>query len=114
MVWPVHLYCIKGVIVPLSPEKGDFVSTTFLYPKKDGSHCTILNLKQFNKFVEYNHLKWTRLRLSLALVSGQQGQSIHLLDLQHMKMEDLCCFDVLQHIKTSRPGAAHTRIVIAR
>ena len=51
----------------------------------------------------------------LLLVLGQQGQSIHLLDLQHMKMQDdLCSFDVLQHIKTSRPGAPHTRIEIAR
>ena len=51
----------------------------------------------------------------LLLVSGEQGQSIHLLDLQHMKMEeDLCSFHVLQHIKTSRPGAPHTWIKIAR
>ena len=36
-------------------------------------------------------------------------------DLQHMKMEEyLCSFDVVQHIKTSRPGAPHTRIEIAR
>ena len=41
----------KGVIVRSSSEKGDFVSTIFLRPKKDGSHCTILNLKQFNEFV---------------------------------------------------------------
>ena len=45
----------KGVIVPSSPEKGDFVSTIFLCPKKEGSHHTILNLKQFNKFLEYHH-----------------------------------------------------------
>ena len=51
----------------------------------------------------------------LLLVSGQRGQSIHLLDLQHMKMEeDLCSLDVLQHTKTSRPGAPHTQIEIAR
>ena len=51
----------------------------------------------------------------LLLVSGQRGQSIHLLDHQHMKMEeDLCSFDVLQHTKTSRPWAPHTRIEIAR
>ena len=30
----------KGVIVPSSPEKDDFVSTIFLRPKKDGSHRT--------------------------------------------------------------------------
>ena len=51
----------------------------------------------------------------LLLVSGQRGQSIHLLDLQHMKMEeDLCSFDVVQHVKISRPGAPPTRIEIAR
>ena len=47
----------NSVIVPSSPERGDFVSTISLHPKKDGTHRTILNLKQFNTFVEYHHFK---------------------------------------------------------
>jgi len=31
-----------------------------------------------------------------------------------MKMQDLCSFHALQHTKTRRPGAPHTRIEIAR
>ena len=58
----------KGVIAPLSLEKGDFVSTIFLRPKTDGSHRTILNPKQFNEFVEYHHFKMARLRLLLACI----------------------------------------------
>lgn len=51
----------------------------------------------------------------LLLVSSQRGQSIHLLDLKHMRMEDdRCSFDILQHTKTSRPGVSPTRIEIAR
>ena len=54
------------------------------------------------------------LLMLLPLVSGQRGQSIHLLEIQHVKMEeDLCSVDVVQYIKTSRPRAPHTRIKIA-
>ena len=51
----------------------------------------------------------------LLLVSGQRGQSIHLLDLKHLSEEDQrYSFDILQHTKTSRPGVSPTRIEIAR
>ena len=58
----------KGVIVPSSPEKNDFVSTIFLRPKKDGSHRTILNLKQFNEFVEYHHFKMDTLEAAISMM----------------------------------------------
>ena len=58
----------KGVIVPSSPEKDDFVSTIFLRPKKDGSHRTILNLKQFNEFVEYHHFKMDKLEAAISMM----------------------------------------------
>ena len=38
-------------------ETGEFVSTIFLRPKNDGSFRMILNLKQFNEWVEYHHFK---------------------------------------------------------
>ena len=51
----------------------------------------------------------------LLLVSSQRGQSIHLLDLKHMRKEDeRYSFDILQHTKTSRPGMSPTRIQIVR
>ena len=36
----------KGVIEPCVPETGEFISTVFLRPKKDGSHRMILNLNK--------------------------------------------------------------------
>ena len=47
----------KGVIIPSVHEEGEFISTIFLHSKKDGSYRTILNLKQFNGFVQYRHFK---------------------------------------------------------
>ena len=38
-------------------EPGEFISPIFLRPKSDRSYRMILNLKKFNEFVEYNHLK---------------------------------------------------------
>ena len=58
----------KGVIVPSSPEIGDFVSTILLRPKKDGTHRTILNLKQFNEFVEYHHFKMDTLETAFNMI----------------------------------------------
>jgi len=64
----------KGAIVPSSPEIGDFVSTIFLRPKKDGTHHTFifylfnLNLKQFNEFVEYHHFKIDTLETAINMI----------------------------------------------
>ncbi|CAH3187169.1 unnamed protein product, partial [Porites lobata] len=44
----------------------------------------------------------------------QRGQSIHLLDLQHVTMEeDNYSFDLAEHIKTSTPRSPHTKIDIS-
>ena len=48
---------LKGVLRESHSETGEFVSTIFLRPKYDGSFRMILNLKQFNKWVEYHHFK---------------------------------------------------------
>lgn len=57
----------KEVIVPARNEPGQFISTIFLRPKPDGTHRMILNLKQLNKSVEYEHFKmdtlWTVIRM---------------------------------------------------
>ena len=45
----------KGVIVESMYEYGQFISTVFLRPKKDGTHRLILNLKNLNKFINYHH-----------------------------------------------------------
>ena len=47
----------KKVIVETSRCEGDFVSPVFTRPKKDGNRRMILNLKQLNSFVVYQHFK---------------------------------------------------------
>ena len=46
-----------GIIVKSSHEPDQFISTVFLREKKDGTFRMILNLKKFNKWVNYNHFK---------------------------------------------------------
>ena len=59
----------KGVIVPCDREKGDYVSTIFLRPKKDGSYRLILNLRSLNKNLQYSHFKMESLHAALDLIT---------------------------------------------
>ena len=47
----------KGVIEYIEHEKGDFISPMFFGSKPDETRRLILNLKNFNEFLEYNHFK---------------------------------------------------------
>lgn len=57
----------KGVIEKTNHCDGEFVSNIFLRKKKDNSYRMILNLKKFNKNLEYHHFKmdtvWTAINL---------------------------------------------------
>lgn len=68
---------------PSSPEKGDFVSIIFFRPKckRDGSHRTILILKQFNVIVEYHHFKMDMLETAIGMMKpGCYKASVDLRD----------------------------------
>ena len=47
----------KKVIVHSTPEYNEFISGIFPRNKKDGNKIMILNLKIFNKFVNYEHFR---------------------------------------------------------
>ena len=47
----------KSVIVYSTPEEGEFIFRIFTRDKKDSNKRMILNLKKFNKFVNYKHFK---------------------------------------------------------
>ena len=49
--------CKKTVIVYSTPGEGEFISGIFAGGKKDGNKRMILNLRKFNKFVNYKHFK---------------------------------------------------------
>ena len=52
-------------------RKGDFNSTIFTRPKKEGQLRLILNLKKLNKSVEYHHFKIETLRQAFASVKDK-------------------------------------------
>ena len=58
----------EGAIISPAQEMGEFISTIFLRPKKDGTHRTILNLKEFNEFVAYHHFKMDTLRAAISMM----------------------------------------------
>ena len=59
----------KAVIVKAHHEPGEFISPIFVRPKKDGSHRMILNLKNLNTHVEYNHFKMDTLESAICLMT---------------------------------------------
>ena len=58
----------KGVIEETEHSEGEYISTVFLRPKKDGKYRLILNLKQLNEHIEYCHFKMERLCTALRLI----------------------------------------------
>lgn len=58
----------KGVIRKATHVPGEFISTIFTRPKKDGSHRLILNLKKLNEHIEYHHFKMDSLPHALQLM----------------------------------------------
>ena len=60
----------KKAIVHTAPgQEGEFFSSVFLRPKKDGGQRMILNLKQFNKFMHKIHFKMETLQHIFSLIS---------------------------------------------
>ena len=58
----------KGVLEKTEYAVGDFLSTIFVRPKKDGSYRLILNLKPLNEFVSYHHFKMDTIQTDLNLM----------------------------------------------
>ena len=58
----------KGIIVKSSYETEQFISTVFLREKNDGTFRMILNLKVFNKWVNYNHFKMDSIHTCTSLM----------------------------------------------
>ena len=60
----------KKAIIPCDPPTpGEYVSTVFTRPKKDGGHRMILNLKKFNKAIARKKFKMEMLKHILSLVT---------------------------------------------
>ena len=58
----------KEVIKPARNEPEQFISTIFLRPKPDGTHRMILNLKQLNRSVKYEHFKMDTLWIVIRMM----------------------------------------------
>ena len=58
----------KQVLEIVEPEIDENISTIFLRPKKNGTYRMILNLKPFNKNVEYFHFKMETFDMAIKLL----------------------------------------------
>ena len=53
----------KSAIQVVSPQKEEFISSVFLVTKKDGGNRLIINLKNLNSYITYQHFKLKGLHL---------------------------------------------------
>ena len=53
----------KGAITRVTPVSDQFVSNLFLVPKRDGSSRPVINLKDLNAFLCYDHFKMEGIHL---------------------------------------------------
>lgn len=65
----ISLMLDKFIIEQTTHHEGEFISSVFTRPKKDGTHRMILNLKKINEFVTYRHFKMDTLQSILNLVT---------------------------------------------
>ncbi len=58
----------KGAIVPSTCEINQFLSNIFIVPKPNGKFRPVINLKQLNNFVHYEHFKQETFLIVLDLI----------------------------------------------
>lgn len=81
----INKLCVKGVLEEVVASSDQFLSSIFLRPKPDGSFRMILNLKNLNKYVEYNKFKMDTLQSILKLITpGCYMATIDLRDAYYM------------------------------
>ena len=51
----------KGIVIYTAHEETVFISPIFLRSKTDGTNWVILNLKNLNQTLEYNHFKMDKI-----------------------------------------------------
>ena len=59
----------RSIIKKSDHCEGEFISSIFLRPKKDGSSRLILNLRNLNDKIEYVHFKMDDIHTAMNLVS---------------------------------------------
>ena len=64
----IEKYLAKEIIEKACVTDDCFISNIFVRPKKDGSHRMILNLKNFNHFVDYHHFKMDTFKTAISLI----------------------------------------------
>ena len=64
----ITIFLEKGITIESSHEPDQFVSTVFLREKKDGTFRMILNLKELNRWVTYDHFKMDSILTCIQLI----------------------------------------------
>ena len=93
----------KGAITQLArPHQQTFVSRIFLVPKKDGSHRPIVDLRELNKFIRWEHFKMEGIHLVKDIL--QEGDWMVKLDLKDAYFSVLIHQEHRQYLQISWKG----------
>lgn len=64
----LETFLLKNIIERCTHEDGEWISSLFVVPKPNGKVRVIINLKELNKIVKYDHFKMAAFRSALELV----------------------------------------------
>ena len=70
----------KSAIQVVSPQKEEFITSVFLVTKKNGGNRPIINLKNLNSYITYQHFKMEGLHLLKQIL--QKGDLMVKIDLK--------------------------------
>ena len=100
---------MKGAVVPTEFEPGEYISTVFIVPMKNGKYRPVINLRFLNHFVNYNHFKQETFKVIVDLI--QENDFFTSIDLSDAYFSVPIAAEFQKYLKFSWKGQLYKFVV---
>ena len=101
---------MKGAVVPTEFEPGEYISTIFIIPKKNGKYRPVINLRFLNHFVHYDHFKQETFKVVVDLI--QENDFFTSIDLSDAYFSVPIAAEFQKYLKFSWKGQLYKFVVL--
>ena len=101
---------MKGAVVPTEFEPGEYISTIFIVPKKNGKYRPVINLRFLNHFVHYDHFKQETFKVIVDLI--QENDFFTSIDLSDAYFSVPIAAEFQKYLKFSWKGQLYKFVVL--